>query len=342
MMGLLVTIVLSMSRLTPTQVKIAGLGSLSQRAFYAADSGVECARSFDERLDAFATTSATQIQCDGNPVTVGGAADIVSCPEDIQTGPGQCALSSFSYSLTADSPDTTVLVEVYKPLNDRLSYVRSSGRAGSGDRRVERTLVTQYVPLVRCFQPDPAGRGPFETVAAPPPSDPLDLQQMLAMVGLNVDVNDPRRQLNYQRWTAGGTANPNSTARLSARYVNLAGGARNIFGYYTLGDPRTFVEVFDNDALPQQTEVQFDVPANVEIRFAIFSSYQGNESFWSTDPIHNLHNGQPTDIGRTHVLVFSRPDTDDQYLAFEDLPRLGDSDFNDFVVQVRVAGCPDG
>ena len=48
----------------------------SLNAFFAADSGVECALYWDIRQNAFATTTTNNISCDGNTATVGGSGGV--------------------------------------------------------------------------------------------------------------------------------------------------------------------------------------------------------------------------------------------------------------------------
>lgn len=52
------------------QVQLSSLGRDSQFAFYAADTGAECALYWDVRYDAFATSSVTTPTCDGTPAPV--------------------------------------------------------------------------------------------------------------------------------------------------------------------------------------------------------------------------------------------------------------------------------
>ncbi len=58
------------------ELLISSIGRESQKAFFAADSGVECALYWDLKQNAFATSSTRVISCAGSSPTVGGASGI--------------------------------------------------------------------------------------------------------------------------------------------------------------------------------------------------------------------------------------------------------------------------
>ncbi len=55
---------------------ISAMGRESQKAFFASDSGIECALYWDLQQNAFATSSTSSINCTGSSFTVGGSSGI--------------------------------------------------------------------------------------------------------------------------------------------------------------------------------------------------------------------------------------------------------------------------
>lgn len=103
----------------------------SQHAFYAADSGLECALYWDVKnpsgYSAFSTSTASVITCNGNTATVGGS-----------------ATSTFSIDLTPDPYCARVVVS--KRL-DGSTIIESSGYNNCdafSPRRVERAVRAVY------------------------------------------------------------------------------------------------------------------------------------------------------------------------------------------------------
>ncbi|MFZ2556155.1 MAG: hypothetical protein WAZ27_04455 [Minisyncoccia bacterium] len=66
--SLVLTLGIAVFSVAQKQVILSSLGRSSQYAFYAADTGVECALYWDMRHEYFSTTtSGVTLQCDGNP-----------------------------------------------------------------------------------------------------------------------------------------------------------------------------------------------------------------------------------------------------------------------------------
>ena len=114
---------LGLSSLVIGQIQLSGSGRDSQLAFYAADSGVECALYWDGAKNSFATSSQSTITCARQSRVVGGA-----------------KLSSFNFSLSNGS---CVQVKVDKS-SPRETVVTSLGRSPCEGRRVERGLQVSY------------------------------------------------------------------------------------------------------------------------------------------------------------------------------------------------------
>ena len=114
---------IGLSGLIIGQVRLSGTGRDSQFAFYAADSGAECASYWDRVNNAFATSSSSDIVCAGQSRSVGGA-----------------LTSSFDLDFTNDS---CVSVTVDKS-NPAETIITSIGHSPCNGRRVERGLEVRY------------------------------------------------------------------------------------------------------------------------------------------------------------------------------------------------------
>ena len=115
---------LGLSNLIIGQVRLSGTGRDSQFAFYAADTGAECATYWDRVSNKFATSSVATIVCAGQSRQVGGA-----------------SVSSFSLNLENNS---CVNVTVDKSSLTE-TVITSIGRIPCGDSsRVERGLEVRY------------------------------------------------------------------------------------------------------------------------------------------------------------------------------------------------------
>ena len=110
---------LGLSNLIIGQIQLSGSGRDSQFAFYAADSGAECATYWDRFNNSFSTSSASNIVCAGQSRSVGGA-----------------PTSSFNLDFTNGS---CVSVGVDKS-NPAETIITSIGHSPCNGRRVERGL----------------------------------------------------------------------------------------------------------------------------------------------------------------------------------------------------------
>ncbi len=109
------------------ELKISAIGRESQKAFFAADSGVECALYWDLKQRAFATSSTSLIRCSGSNIRVGGSSGI----------------SEFDLSFTND---TCAHVKVDKTAY-LLTIIDSYGHNTcnlSDPNRVERAIEVSY------------------------------------------------------------------------------------------------------------------------------------------------------------------------------------------------------
>lgn len=115
---------LGLSNLIIGQIQLSGTGRDSQFAFYAADSGAECASYWDRIGNKFSTSSASSIVCAGQSRTVGGA-PTSSFNLDFTNG------SCVSVSVNKSNPAETVITSIgHSPCG--------------GGRKVERGLEVRY------------------------------------------------------------------------------------------------------------------------------------------------------------------------------------------------------
>ena len=137
-MGTLLLIAAGIASLATRQALISAAGRESQHAFYAADTGIECALYWDVKnptgISAFATSTSSNITCDGTPATVGGGGHIY-------------ATSIFSFVLTPDPYCVTVRVTKIYLGSVLRTTIESKGYNTcdlSNPRRVERAVRATY------------------------------------------------------------------------------------------------------------------------------------------------------------------------------------------------------
>lgn len=125
------------------QIGISSAGRDSQAAFYAADSGIECALYWDLKnptnpgVSAFATSTGSQtVNCNGQAVL---ATKVI--------GVGGVGTSTFTYNFAPDS--YCVAVTVSKGYNGPQPTTRIESRgynscSSTNNRRVERAILVNY------------------------------------------------------------------------------------------------------------------------------------------------------------------------------------------------------
>ncbi len=129
--GLLLTIALAISGITLKELLLSSAGRESQFAFYAADSGAECALYWDLKANAFATTTTSTISCGG--LSIGGVG-------------GKPYGEASTFTLTFAPEPYCAVVSVVKESADR-TRIESRGynSCDAGNpRRVERAIKVRY------------------------------------------------------------------------------------------------------------------------------------------------------------------------------------------------------
>lgn len=114
---------LGLSNLIIGQIQLSGTGRDSQSAFFAADSGAECAVYWDRSSGSFSTSSPSTITCAGESRPVGGAP---TSSFDLNFSNGSCV----SVVVDKSSPSETIITSI--------------GHSPCNGRKVERGLEVRY------------------------------------------------------------------------------------------------------------------------------------------------------------------------------------------------------
>ena len=107
--SLVLTLGISIFSVAQKQVILSSLGRSSQYAFYAADTGAECALYWDVRFDYFSSTSPSGVTpaCDGAPLVLTGAPGDLPYTIGFEFEPnGYC--SQVSITKSATDPKTVI------------------------------------------------------------------------------------------------------------------------------------------------------------------------------------------------------------------------------------------
>lgn len=128
-----IAIGISVYSLAQKQVELSRLGRDSQLAFYAADTGAECALFWDIRYSYFATTApsnvlAPQPQCDAETLTMSGRSTILPYTMTFQFEPnGYCTQVSVQKSAT--NPRTVIHADGFSSPCASLSAAKTLQRS---------------------------------------------------------------------------------------------------------------------------------------------------------------------------------------------------------------------
>jgi hypothetical protein len=140
-----------------------------------------------------------------------------------------------------------------------------------------------------------------------------------------IDVTNDQKQ--FQLWQTGKSATLEVEVLLDDQFALYD----NAFGYYTNGDIDTFSTTTDSTTGDTATVT---VAASSSIGFAIEATTPSGETYrWTTE---NALNG-----GDDHVVVYQIADNE-YIVAFEDEQNLGDRDYQDLVVRVKMTNCDNG
>jgi Tfp pilus assembly protein PilX len=139
--GTLLLVATAIANIALKQATIAASGRDSQYAFYAADSGAECALYWDVKnptgISAFATSTVTTINCNQNLSNP-------SNPSPTSVGGSMTGVSTFTLKFL---PDTYCAVVTVTKANDGTTKIESLGYNTcdtTNPRRVERAVRVTY------------------------------------------------------------------------------------------------------------------------------------------------------------------------------------------------------
>jgi hypothetical protein len=158
-MGVLLLVSFAVVNIAVKSTLFAGAGRDSQYAFYAADSGIECAEYWDSKFDSFATSTAGGVSC-------GPMVNILTNSQSVPTNPAQPSLiggggdgsvSIFYFDMNqgVNAAPYCSIVEVTKyymdtngdGVSELMTNIRSRGYNTcdtSNPRRVERGVSVTY------------------------------------------------------------------------------------------------------------------------------------------------------------------------------------------------------
>ncbi len=130
-MGTVLLVAAGVVSLAARQSLVSSSGRDSQYAFYAADTGIECAIYWDVQnpsgISAFSTTTGSQINCNNQTMTVGGT-----------------SVSTFTFNFNPDPYCTIVTVTKDVNGSTRIDSLGYNTCDSSNPRRVERGIKAVY------------------------------------------------------------------------------------------------------------------------------------------------------------------------------------------------------
>lgn len=137
--GILLALGFAIFNIASKEITLSSSGRESQFAFYAADSGIECALYWDYQQNAFSTTSPQQPNCAGGPVDS-------YTPNEFDPDTGTYT-TTFSFSLngapTAPCTDVTV-TRSFLPTRTTVVAAGYNTCVTTNPRRIERAIQVRY------------------------------------------------------------------------------------------------------------------------------------------------------------------------------------------------------
>ena len=137
--SVLLALGLAIFNIVSKEILLSSSGRESQFAFYAADSGIECALFWDVRQNAFATSSSI------SEVFCGGATSTVT--RVYEEPPSDTLTTTFGFSLGGDITKPCAGVTVVRQNDPTRTKVESAGYntcVTTNPRRLERAIRVQY------------------------------------------------------------------------------------------------------------------------------------------------------------------------------------------------------
>jgi len=130
--GILLAIGLAIFNITIKELQISSSGRDSQFAFYAADSGIECALYWDQKQDSFASSTPSTIVCNGVGIPNMGGKDYGEASTFSYEVDGLCSVVSVTKNET--HPRTVMEAKGYN----------TSCESTTSSRRLERAIRVTF------------------------------------------------------------------------------------------------------------------------------------------------------------------------------------------------------
>lgn len=147
--GILLALGFALFNIASKELLLSSVGRDSQFAFYAADSGIECALYWDAKQDAFATTSPlSEITCaSGTLPPVGPGGGVAPVTRSESPGPDPVYTTTFNFSLGGNLADACASVTVDRQYYPTRTSIRSNGYntcVDTNPRRLERSIRSNF------------------------------------------------------------------------------------------------------------------------------------------------------------------------------------------------------
>lgn len=136
--GILLALGFAIFNIASKELTLSSSGRESQFAFYAADSGIECALYWDYQQDAFSSTSPQQPECAG--------AEVTNYNVNFDAGSGTYT-TTFSFALgptTADPCTDVTVTRNYTPTRTTVVAAGYNTCVTTNPRRIERAIRVRY------------------------------------------------------------------------------------------------------------------------------------------------------------------------------------------------------
>ncbi|MEK7530880.1 MAG: hypothetical protein AAB573_03345 [Patescibacteria group bacterium] len=133
--GIMLALGYAIFNIVSKEILLSSAGRESQFAFFAADTGIECALYYDSKFDAFSTSSPlVDVSC--------GAASSTLVREIV----GTSATTTFSFQLSSSitRPCVTVIVAKSVPAKTKIESAGYNTCVTTNPRRIERAIRVTY------------------------------------------------------------------------------------------------------------------------------------------------------------------------------------------------------
>jgi hypothetical protein len=146
--GILLALGFALYNIASKELVLSSAARDSQFAFYAADSGIECALYWSRKFDAFSSTSPlTQVACGSGTLPPGPGNGVAPLTRTPGSGPDPVNTTTFSFSLGTNLTDSCTGVTVTRQDNPTRISVRADGYntcVTTNPRRLDRAIRSNF------------------------------------------------------------------------------------------------------------------------------------------------------------------------------------------------------